>query len=194
MHYIYKIMKHRIVVAVTGASGSIYARQLLGKLQAAAGQIDTVAVVITENAKTVWETELADKSYEQLPFRFYSQQDFHAPFASGSGQFNTMIICPCSMGTLGRIATGVSNDLITRAADVVLKERRKLICVVRETPYNLMHLRNMLTVTEAGGIICPATPSFYSKPATLEAVAATVTDRVLDLAGIEQDTYRWGSK
>jgi len=194
LHYIYKIMKHRIVVAVTGASGSIYARQLLGKLQAAAGQIDTVAVVITENAKTVWETELADKSYEQLPFRFYSQQDFHAPFASGSGQFNTMIICPCSMGTLGRIATGVSNDLITRAADVVLKERRKLICVVRETPYNLMHLRNMLTVTEAGGIICPATPSFYSKPATLEAVAATVTDRVLDLAGIEQDTYRWGSK
>ena len=194
MHYIYKIMKHRIVVAVTGASGSIYARQLLGKLQAAAAQIDTVAVVMTENAKTVWETELADKSYEQLPFRFYSQQDFHAPFASGSGQFNTMIICPCSMGTLGRIATGVSNDLITRAADVVLKERRKLICVVRETPYNLIHLRNMLTVTEAGGIICPATPSFYSKPATLEAVAATVTDRVLDLAGIEQNTYRWGSK
>jgi len=194
LHYIYKIMKHRIVVAVTGASGSIYARQLLGKLQAAAAQIDTVAVVMTENAKTVWETELADKSYEQLPFRFYSQQDFHAPFASGSGQFNTMIICPCSMGTLGRIATGVSNDLITRAADVVLKERRKLICVVRETPYNLIHLRNMLTVTEAGGIICPATPSFYSKPATLEAVAATVTDRVLDLAGIEQNTYRWGSK
>lgn len=193
MHYIYKKMKHRIVVAVTGASGSIYARQLLGKLQAAAEQIDTVAVVMTENAKTVWETELADKSYEQLPFRFYSQQDFHAPFASGSGQFNTMIICPCSMGTLGRIATGVSNDLITRAADVVLKERRKLICVVRETPYNLMHLRNMLTVTEAGGIICPATPSFYSKPATLEAVAATVTDRVLDLAGIAQNTYRWGS-
>jgi flavin prenyltransferase len=194
LHYIDKIMKHRIVVAVTGASGSIYARQLLAKLQAAAEQIDTVAVVMTENAKTVWETELADKSYEQLPFRFYSQQDFHAPFASGSGQFNTMIICPCSMGTLGRIATGVSNDLITRAADVVLKERRKLICVVRETPYNLMHLRNMLTVTEAGGIICPATPSFYSKPATLEAVAATVTDRVLDLAGIEQNTYRWGSK
>ena len=186
-------MKHRIVVAVTGASGSIYARQLLGKLQAAAAQIDTVAVVMTENAKTVWETELADKSYTQLPFRLYTQQDFHAPFASGSGQFKTMIICPCSMGTLGRIATGVSNDLITRAADVVLKERRKLICVVRETPYNLVHLRNMLAVTEAGGIICPATPSFYSQPATLEAVAATVTDRVLDLAGIEQDTFRWGT-
>lgn len=187
-------MKYRIVVAITGASGSIYARQLLNKLSAAALQIDTVAVVMTENAKTVWETELTDKSYTELPFKFYTQQDFYAPFASGSGQFNTMIICPCSMGTLGRIATGVSNDLITRAADVVLKERRKLICVVRETPYNLMHLRNMLTVTEAGGIICPATPSFYSKPADLEAVAATVTDRVLDLAGIEQHTYRWGNK
>ena len=194
MRYIYKRMKHRIVVAVTGASGSIYARQLLQKLQAAAEQIDTVAVVMTENAKTVWETELGNQDYAQLPFRFYTQQDFHAPFASGSGQFKTMIICPCSMGTLGRIATGVSNDLITRAADVVLKERRKLICVVRETPYNLVHLRNMVTVTEAGGIICPATPSFYSQPATLEAVAATVTDRVLDLAGIELDTYRWGSK
>jgi 4-hydroxy-3-polyprenylbenzoate decarboxylase len=186
-------MQHRIVVAVTGASGSIYARQLLNKLQAAAAQIDAVAVVMTENAKTVWKTELGDTSYEQLPFRFYAQQDFYAPFASGSGQFNTMIICPCSAGTLGRIAAGISNDLITRAADVILKERRRLICMVRETPYNLMHIRNMLAVTEAGGIVCPATPSFYSKPANLEEVAATVVDRLLDLAGIDQTTYRWGS-
>ncbi len=96
------------------------------------------------------------------------------------------------MGTLGRIATGVSNDLITRAADVILKERRKLICVVRDTPYNLIHIRNMETVTLAGGIICPATPSFYSKPTTLEAVADTVVDRVLDLAGLQLKTYRWG--
>jgi 4-hydroxy-3-polyprenylbenzoate decarboxylase len=120
--------------------------------------------------------------------------DFHAPFASGSGQFNTMIIIPCSMGTLGRIATGVSNDLITRAADVVLKERRKLICVVRDTPYNLIHIRNMETVTLAGGIICPATPSFYSVPKTIEEVAATVVDRVLDLAGINVKTFRWGNE
>ncbi|NSL87904.1 UbiX family flavin prenyltransferase [Chitinophaga solisilvae] len=185
-------MKHRIVVAVTGASGSVYARQLLHKLRAAADQLDEVAVVMTENAKTVWQTELNNEDYNLLPFRFYTQQDFHAPFASGSGRFNTMIICPCSMGTLGRIATGISNDLITRAADVVLKERRKLICVVRETPYNLMHIRNMETVTLAGGIICPATPSFYSVPTTIEEVAATVVDRIIDLAGIEQDTYRWG--
>ncbi|CAL1517128.1 UbiX family flavin prenyltransferase [Chitinophaga sp. MM2321] len=186
-------MKHRIVVAVTGASGSIYARQLLQKLHAASDQLDEVAVVMTENAKTVWQTELRNEDYQQLPFRFYTQQDFHAPFASGSGRFNTMIICPCSMGTLGRIATGISNDLITRAADVILKERRKLICVVRDTPYNLLHIRNMETVTLAGGIICPATPSFYSVPVTIEEVAATVVDRIIDLAGIEQQTYRWGS-
>ncbi len=97
------------------------------------------------------------------------------------------------MGTLGRIAAGTSNDLIIRSADVILKERRKLICVVRETPYNLIHIRNMETVTLAGGIICPATPSFYSQPETIEALAATVVDRVLDLAGLPVTTYRWGN-
>lgn len=147
---------------------------------------------MTENAKEVWRTELQDETYNDLPFKTYSTTDFHAPFASGSGQFNTMIIIPCSMGTLGRIATGVSNDLITRAADVVLKERRKLICVVRDTPYNLIHIRNMETITLAGGIICPATPSFYSVPKTIEEVASTVVDRVLDLAGIDVKTFRWG--
>jgi 4-hydroxy-3-polyprenylbenzoate decarboxylase len=103
-----------------------------------------------------------------------------------------MIIVPCSMGTLGRIASGISNDLITRAADVILKERRKLICVARETPYNLIHIRNMEAITLAGGIVCPATPSFYSKPTTVEAIALTVVDRVLDLAGFDVQTYRWG--
>jgi len=147
---------------------------------------------MTENAKEVWKTELDNENYKDLPVKFYSQQDFNAPFASGSGQFNTMIIIPCSMGTLGRIASGVSNDLITRAADVVLKERRKLILVARDMPYNLIHIRNMETITLAGGIICPATPSFYSRPKTIEEVAATVVDRVLDLAGIDIKTFRWG--
>lgn len=119
--------------------------------------------------------------------------DFSAPFASGSGQFGTMIIIPCSMGTLGRIAAGMSNDLITRAADVMLKERRKLICVIRDTPYNLIHIRNMETLTLAGGIICPASPSYYSMPKTIDQVAATVADRVLDLAGINISTFRWGN-
>ncbi|RFM36661.1 UbiX family flavin prenyltransferase [Chitinophaga silvisoli] len=187
-------MKHRIVVAVTGASGAIYARQLLQKLEKAAAQTEQVAIVMTENAKTVWATELGTDDYKDLPFKTYTQQDFMAPFASGSGRYDTMVICPCSMGTLGRIAGGISNDLITRAADVVLKERRKLICVVRETPYNVIHIKNMLTVTEAGGIICPATPSFYSVPKNMEEVAATVVDRVLDLIGIQQETYRWGQE
>ena len=182
----------KIVVAITGASGSIYASDLLNKLERAQSQLTDVAVVMSDNAKLVWQTELGNSSYADLSIRQYGVNDFMAPFASGSGQFDTMIIVPCSMGTLGRIAAGISNDLITRAADVILKERRRLICVVRETPYNLVHIRNMETVTLAGGIICPATPSFYSRPQTIEEVAATVVDRVLDLAGIDQKTFRWG--
>jgi flavin prenyltransferase len=183
---------NKIVVAITGASGSIYAKILLDKLINVKDQWTDLAVVMTENAKKVWKTELENEDYNNLQVKFYTQQDFNAPFASGSGQFNTMIIIPCSMGTLGRIATGVSNDLITRAADVVLKERRKLICVARDMPYNLIHIRNMEIVTLVGGIICPATPSYYSKPKTIEEVAATVVDRVLDLAGIDVKTFRWG--
>ncbi len=183
---------HKIVVAVTGASGSIYTKLLLEKLLVIKDQWSSLAVVMTENARLVWKTELDNEDFNTYPVNFYSQQDFTAPFASGSGQYNTMIIIPCSMGTLGRIAMGISNDLITRSADVILKERRKLICVVRDTPYNLIHLRNMETVTLAGGIICPATPSFYSRPQTIEAVAATVVDRVIDLAGLNIQTYRWG--
>ena len=183
---------HKIVVAITGASGSIYSKVLLDKLLAAKDQWSELSVVLTENAKEVWKTELDNDDYTNYPVKFYTQQDFMAPFASGSGQYDIMIIVPCSMGTLGRIAGGISNDLITRAADVILKERRKLIAVVRDTPYNLIHIRNMETVTLAGGIICPATPSFYSKPITLEDVAATVIDRVIDLAGLRINTYRWG--
>ena len=143
---------NKVVVAITGASGSIYARLLLGKILAMKDQYDELAMVMSENAKQVWETETGNDEYKNLPVKKFSTTDFTAPFASGSGKFNTMIIVPCSMGTLGRIATGVSNDLITRAADVVLKERRKLICVVRDTPYSLIHIRNMETITLAGGI------------------------------------------
>ncbi len=182
----------KIVIAITGASGSIYSNLLINKLLAIKSQWDELAVVMTENAKDVWQTELGNDTYKNLPIKLYSQNDFSAPFASGSGQFNTMVLIPCSMGTLGRIANGISNDLITRAADVVLKERRKLICVARETPYNLIHIKNMETITLAGGIICPATPSFYSNPKTIEEVAATVVDRVIDLMGLKLESYRWG--
>jgi len=183
---------NKIVVAITGASGAIYARLLLGKILAMKDQYDELAMVMSENAKQVWETETGNTDYENLLVKNYSTIDFTAPFASGSGKFNTMIIVPCSMGTLGRIATGVSNDLVTRAADVILKERRKLICVVRDTPYSLIHIRNMETVTLAGGIICPASPSFYSLPKRIDEVAATVVDRILDLAGFDIKTFRWG--
>jgi 4-hydroxy-3-polyprenylbenzoate decarboxylase len=185
-------MSKKIVIAITGASGSVYADLFLRKLMQLTGQWDELSLVMTENAKEVWKIELDNENYNSYEVHHFSQQDFRAPFASGSGRYDTMIIIPCSMGTLGRIAAGISNDLISRAADVILKERRKLICVVRDTPYNLVHIRNMETITLAGGIICPATPSFYSKPTTIEEVAATVVDRVIDLAGLENETYRWG--
>lgn len=184
--------KHKIIVAITGASGALYARILLEKLQFLEDQIESVGVVMSDNAKDVWKFELGTTSYEKLPFKLYSKTDFFAPFASGSAKYNTMIICPCSMGTLARIASGISNDLVTRAADVILKERRKLILVTRDTPLNLIHINNMKTVTEAGGIICPASPSFYSQPKSLDALAATVIERVLDLSGLNQQAYRWG--
>ena len=161
-------MKSQIVVAITGSSGSIYAKILLEKLATMNEQLENVAVVMSDNAKYIWETEIGNKSFENFPFKFYGKMDFNAPFASGSSSFKTMIVCPCSMGTLARIATGVSNDLVTRAADVMLKERRKLILIPRDTPLSLIHINNMKTITEAGGIICPAIPSFYSLPKTLE--------------------------
>jgi 4-hydroxy-3-polyprenylbenzoate decarboxylase len=182
----------KIVVAITGASGAIYASQLMEKLLKIGSQWNELSVIMTVNARTVWETELNNQAYQQLPVKVYATNDFTAPFASGSSRYDTMIIVPCSMGTLGRIASGISSDLITRAADVMLKERRKLICAIRDTPYNLIHIRNMETVTLAGGIICPASPSFYSKPKTADEIAATVVDRIIDLAGFDLTTYRWG--
>lgn len=185
--------KKKIVIAITGASGSIYADLLIKKLGLIKDQWEQVSIVFSENAKTVWKTELGNEDYQNITFPVYEKNDFNAPFASGSGQYDTMIIVPCSMGTMGRIAHGVSGDLITRAADVMLKERRKLICVARETPYNLIHIKNMELITLAGGIICPATPSFYSNPKSVEEVASTVVDRIIDLAGMQIKTYRWGS-
>lgn len=184
----------KLLIAATGASGAIYCKLILDRLSGLKSQWDEISVLMSDNARDVWQTELGNQDYGQYPFRYFDKNDFRAPFASGSGKYDTMIIIPCSMGTLGRIAGGISNDLLTRAADVVLKERRKLICVVRDTPYNLVHIRNMETVTLAGGIICPATPSFYSIPKTIEQVAMTVVDRVLDLAGLDISTYRWGDQ
>lgn len=184
--------KHNIAVAITGASGSLYAKVLLDKLMLLSNQIGEVGIVMSDNAKDIWQKELGNTGYENYPFRFWGKMDFNAPFASGSSRCSSMIIVPCSMGTLGRIASGISNDLIARAADVMLKERRRLILVTRDTPLSLIHINNMKTVTEAGGIICPASPSFYSIPQNFEELTATVVDRVIDLAGLQQKTFRWG--
>lgn len=184
--------KHKIVVAVGGSSGSIYAKILLDRLVELQDQCAAVGVVMTANARVNWELELGEFDEKAYPFDFYHKQDFNAPFASGSARYGTMFVCPCSMGLLARIATGVSQDLITRAADVVLKERRRLIVVPRETPLSLIHLRNMMTITEAGGIICPAIPSFYGGAQDRDELVLTVVDRVLDLAGLVVESYRWG--
>ncbi len=184
----------KLVVGISGASGAQYAKRLLDKLANQQDQMMEVGVVISDNGATNWELEIGQFDSNPYPFTFYGTKDFDAPFASGSAKYDTMIICPCSMGMLARIASGISNDLMSRAADVMLKERRKLIVVPREAPLSLIHLRNMVTLTEAGGIICPAIPSFYNKPTTIEEAIDTVLNRVLDLAGFEIDVPRWGDK
>jgi 4-hydroxy-3-polyprenylbenzoate decarboxylase len=185
-------MMKKVLIAITGASGSIYPQRLIDKLINIKSQWKNVSVVISDNAKEIWKAEIGVPFAPVADVLYFDKNDFTAPFASGSGKYDTMIIAPCSMGTLGRIASGISNDLITRAADVILKEKQKLICVIRETPYNLIQIQNMEKLTAAGAIICPATPSFYSHPKTIEEVVDTVVDRILDLAGFEIKTYRWG--
>jgi flavin prenyltransferase len=180
----------KIAVGISGASGSIYAKVLLDDLQKY-NDVE-VAIVMSKNAKDVWRWELDNTDYEKYNFKTYEPHDFMAPFASGSSSYEALVICPCSMGTLGRIASGISDSLVTRAADVMLKERRKLICVVRDAPINAIHINNMKIVTDAGGIICPASPSFYSKPQSFEALARTVTDRVLGLLDLQHEGYKWG--
>lgn len=185
-------VRNKILIAISGASGAIYPKLLIDKVLKIKDQWEELSVVMSTNAQHIWTTELGNEDFKHLPVKFYQKNDFSAPFASGSAKYNIMIVAPCSMGTLSRIASGISNDLVTRAADVILKERRKLVLMLRETPYSLIHIKNMETITLAGGIICPATPSFYSKPETIEEAAMTVVDRLLDIAGLDIASYRWG--
>ncbi|MEO5582586.1 MAG: UbiX family flavin prenyltransferase [Saprospiraceae bacterium] len=154
-------------------------------------QWSDIGIVASANAEINWKLELNKDMDIPDEMHRYQPGDFYAPFASGSARYESMIICPCSMGTLGRIASGISNDLMTRAADVMLKEKRKLILVPRETPLNLIHLRNMVSLAESGAVILPAVPSFYSKPSSIDELIDTVVDRVLDLAGFEISSKRW---
>lgn len=181
----------RIIVAVTGASGAIYARQTLERL-IACSDVGHIALICSETAlRTVpFEGETLPENSKIVR---YDNSDLFAATASGSARYDAMIVVPCSAGTLGRIACGTARTLIERSADVMLKERRRLILVLRETPLSLIHLRNMTTVTEAGGIILPASPSFYSHPTTIEELVATVVERILVLAGTDTPHFEWSS-
>jgi 4-hydroxy-3-polyprenylbenzoate decarboxylase len=175
----------RLIIGITGASGSLYAHLMLRKLTELRDQVEEVAVVVSKTGEKVWKYELPDVPLDTFGFRRFDPDSFFAPMASGSSGYDSMIIIPCSVGTLGRIAAGTADDLMTRAADVMLKDRRKLILVVRESPYNLIHLRNMSTVTEAGGIILPASPAFYMNPGSVDELCLTVADKALAVAGVD---------
>lgn len=184
-----RVLGQRIIVAVTGASGAIYARQTLERL-AASGSVEHIALICSRTAlQTIPFEGIELPSHPKI--EVVDNENLFAAPASGSARYDAMIVVPCSAGTLGRIACGVARTLIERSADVMLKERRRLILVLREAPYSLIHLRNMTTVTEAGGIIVPASPSFYSHPSDIEELAQTVTGRVLSLAGVETPQYEW---
>lgn len=179
----------RLIVAITGASGSIYAQRLLDALR---GTEHEVHLVMSRYAPVVVDEELPGGLQVGPGVVRHNLRSMNAPFASGSNAFDGMVVIPCSMGTMGRIAHGLSDDLLLRAADVMIKERRRLILVPRETPLHLIHVRNMELLLLAGATILPANPSFYARPTTVEAVADTVVARVLDHLGVKHDwAPRW---
>ena len=179
----------KIIVAITGASGAIYARRTLEQLLASK-QVERIALILSDTAKQVIPHEGIELPCSER-IELYDNHEMFSSVASGSASWDAMIVVPASMGSVGRIASGVSQTLIERAADVMLKERRKLIIVVRETPYSLIHLRNMTTLTEAGAVILPASPSFYSKPTTIEEAVDTVIERIIAHTGIEASHYEF---
>jgi len=178
-------LKKKIVVAVTGASGALYAYLLLKKLVELKKQYERVDLIFSKQSKSVWKFELPEISPDFFSFKQWAPDNFFAPMASGSAGYHTMIVIPCTMGTLARIASGEASDLLTRSADVILKERGKLILVTREAPLSLIHIENMKRITLAGGVICPANPSFYKQFASIEELAMTVVNRALKQAGLE---------
>jgi 4-hydroxy-3-polyprenylbenzoate decarboxylase len=181
----------KIVIAATGASGSIYLQRLLEQIDCAAHEIH---LVMSAHAGQVAKQELDDFKIPPNVSQ-HSENELNVPFVSGSARFDAMVIVPCSMATLGRIASGSSDTALLRAADVFLKERRKLILVPRETPWNLIHARNVVTLLEAGAIVLPAIPSFYSRPGSVTDIADTVVRRILDQIGLPNPrAYRWGEK
>lgn len=179
-----------IILSITGASGAIYARQCL-ELLLASSDVQRIALICSDNAEGVITHEGVTLTESERIER-YSNDDMWSSVASGSACWDAMIVVPSSMGTVGRIASGVSQSLIERAADVMLKERRRLVLVVREAPYSLIHLRNMTTITEAGGIIIPASPSFYFNPQDIESLALSISTRAVELLGLKINHPHWG--
>ncbi len=184
--------KH-IVIGITGASGSIYAKTLIEELlKIKENQNIKVDIILSKVGKEVFVHEIQENFFDGLPINIYDDNNFYAPFASGSSCADALVVIPCSMGTMGRIAHGTSDNLICRTADVVLKEKKKLIIVSREAPLNLIHIKNMELITLAGGTIFPASPSFYLNPKTIQDLVNSVVYRVLDLLEIDIDVERWG--
>jgi 4-hydroxy-3-polyprenylbenzoate decarboxylase len=187
-------VKRKIVVGITGASGAPYARRLcevLGEL-GNKGQLE-LAVCVSSTAPEVWALECGGPLEAQLGLPVWGGRDYRAPFASGSAGWHAMVVIPCSMSTVARIAHGISDTLLTRAADVMLKERRSLIVVPRESPLSLVHLENLTAIARAGALVLPAMPAFYGKPQTLQDAVDSVVGRVLDHLAIEhQLSHRWG--
>lgn len=179
-----------IIVAVTGASGAVYARQTLECLLASP-QVASIALIVSSSAREVLSHEGVELPDDER-IRSFDNRDMNASAASGSARWDAMIVVPASMGTVGRVAAGVSRTLIERAADVMLKERRRLVMVVREAPYSLIHLRNMTALTEAGGIIMPASPAFYMKADTVEELCMGLTQRIVEAAGVRTEHAYWG--
>ncbi len=185
--------KRKIVVGITGASGAPYAKRLLQHLKARESEVE-VGVCLSATAPEVWALECGGDLREELPFPSWGMRDFKAPFASGSAGWDAMVIVPCSMGTAARIAHGISDTLLTRAADVMIKERRTLVVVPRETPLSVIHLENLTTLARAGAVVMPAMPSFYGKPDGVDALLDTVIARVMDHLGLKNMlTRRWGA-
>ena len=181
----------KLVIAATGASGTIYLQRLLNQIDCAANEVH---LVMSGYAKQVSAQEI-DTLVVPSGVSEHSENDLNVPFVSGSARFDAMVIVPCSMATLGRIASGCSDTALLRAADVFLKERRKLILVPRETPWSLIHARNVVTLLEAGAILLPAIPSFYSRPRSVDAVVDTVVWRILDQLGLPNPrAYRWNDE
>jgi flavin prenyltransferase len=181
----------RLVVAVGGASGAPYAKRLLDFLarEGAKAGVET-DLVFTDTGKQVWKHEIGQEP--RYPFRTWKNRDLTAPFASGSALYDAMCVVPCSAGGLARIAYGISQDLVGRAADVMLKERRRLVLVLRETPMSLVHARAVCQALEAGAMVMPASPSFYSRPRDLDALLDTVVARLLDRLGVPNELMqRW---